>query len=208
MEFLLSKAAFGILSSVFVLVGGVPYLNDIRNKRVRPHVLSWLGWGFITALGAFAMLAEGSTWVTALLFGNAVMCLLIAFGSIILKTGVWSTGTQDYVLFGAGLLGLILWQTLDLPILALIFAIFADICFGIPTVIKTYKDPSTETPFAWGMSVISEILALFALQNLSFHEVAYPAYLFVYDATVLILILNIFKRKTIHIKEPEPNSPR
>jgi len=191
-----------------VLVGGGPYINDIRNKRVKPHVLSWLGWGFITALGAFAMLAEGSTWATALLFGNTVMCLSIAFGSIVLKTGVWSTGIQDYVFFGAGILGLILWQTLDMPILALICAIIADLCFGIPTIIKTFKDPSTETPFAWGMSVVSEVFGLLALQNLSFHEVAYPIYLFIYDSTVLVLIANIFKRKTIHIKEPEPTSPR
>ncbi|MFA5010302.1 MAG: hypothetical protein WC553_03740 [Patescibacteria group bacterium] len=208
MELLLSKATFGILSSAFVLVGCVPYLNDIIKRRVNPHILSWIGWGFLTAIGAFAMMAEGSTWATALLWGNTGACVLIVLGSIITKTGVWSTGLQDYVFFGAGLLGIVLWQVLDMPILALIFAILADACFGIPTMIKTFKDPSTETPFVWGMSVVSEVFGLLALQNLSFHEMAYPVYLFIYDVTVLILILNIFKRKTIHISESEPNSPR
>ena len=208
MEILFSKAAFGILSSACVLFGGIPYLNDIIKKRAHPHLLSWVGWGFLTTLGAFAMLAEGSTWATALLFGNTAICLLIVLGAIISKTGVWSTGLQDYVFFGAGLLGIVLWQTLDMPILALICAILADICFGVPTIIKTFKDPTTETPFVWVMSVVSEIFGLLALQNLSFHEAAYPIYLFIYDSTVLLLILKIFQRKTIHIPEPEPNSPR
>lgn len=196
MDFILSKATFGILSSLAILIGGLPYLNDIRLKRIKPHVLSWLGWGFITAIGAFAMLAEGSTWAVALVFANTVMCTLIALAAIITRTGVWSTGIQDFVFFGVGLLGIILWQTLDLPILALICAILADLSFGVPTIIKTFRDPSTETPFAWVMSVVGEIFGLLALSNLSFHEVAYPIYLFIYDSSVVLIIYKIIKKSS------------
>jgi hypothetical protein len=209
MEMILFKAIFGILSSVFVLIGSIPYFNDIRAKRANPHILSWLGWGFLTALGASAMLAEGSTWAVVILFANTGLCLIIALYSIITKAGVWSTeGKWDFVFFGIGVVGLILWQVLDLPILSLICAIFADFCFGLPTIIKTFKDPSTETPFVWGMCVVSEIFAMFALQNFSFHESAYPIYLFIFDTTVFLLVLKLIKRKTIHISETEPNSPR
>lgn len=208
MEILLSKAAFGIASSIFVLLGGLPYLNDIHKKRANPHVLSWLGWAFITALGAFAMLAEGSVWAVAILFANTALCLLIAVYSIIRKVGVWSTGKQDFIFFGIGILGLILWQVLDMPILALICAIIADFCFGAPTIIKTFKDPSTETPFVWATATISGFLSLFALQNLSFHEVAYPLYLFIFDGVVLILALGFITNGKARINEPEPTSPR
>lgn len=37
------KAGFGILSSIILIVGEIPYLRDIHNKKVRPHVLSWIG---------------------------------------------------------------------------------------------------------------------------------------------------------------------
>ena len=208
MELILSKATFGMLSSVFILVGGIPYINDILKRQVKPHVLSWLGWGFITAIGAFAMLAEGSTWAVALIFANTVMCLMIAFSAMTTKTGVWPTGIQDYVFFGAGLLGILLWQILDMPILALICAILADLAFGIPTIIKTFKDPTTETPLPWAMSVVAEIFGLLALQNFVFHEAAYTVYLFIFDMIVFLLILKIFKRKTIHIPETEPTSHR
>lgn len=208
MGFILSKATFGILAATFILIGGIPYINDIFKRRVKPHILSWLGWSFITAIGAFAMFAEGSTWTVALIFANTVMCLIIAFSAMTTKTGIWSTGVQDYIFFGAGLLGIALWQILDMPILALVFAILADLAFGIPTIIKTYKDPTTETPFPWAMSVVAGIFGILAIQHFVFYDAAYPVYLFIFDIIVFLLILKIFKRKTIHIEESELNSPR
>lgn len=189
------KAIFGILSSLFILIGGIPYIRDIYKKQAHPHVLSWIGWAFITALGASAMLADGSTWAVAILFANTTLCLIIAVYSVIRKVGVWSTTKWDYLFFGLGITGLVLWQVLNLPIIALICAIVADFSFGFPTIIKTYKDPSSETSFVWLTATISGLLSLFALQNFSFHEVAYPLYLFIYDSTVLLLVLKIIKKK-------------
>jgi hypothetical protein len=194
------KPIFGILSSIFVIIGGIPYLKDIYKGDAHPHVLSWLGWSFITALGGSAMLAEGSTWAVAILFANTLLCLSIAGYSIFKKVGVWSTGMYDYIFFGLGIIGLILWQTLDMPVIALVCAIVADFSFGFPTVIKTYKDPSTETSFVWLTAAISGLLSLFAVQNFSFSEAAYPIYLFVYDTVVLFLALKILRKQTYHIK--------
>lgn len=188
------RPILGIISSLVVLVGVIPYLKDIRQKKIHPHILSWAGWGFITALGASAMLAEGSMWVVTFLFANTLFCLLISIYSIIKKVGVWSTGLYDYVFFGLGILGLVLWQILSMPIIALVCAIFADLFFGIPTVIKTYKDPATETPSVWMASSLSALLSLFIIQSFTFHEIAYPLFLFIYDSLVLILVLKIIKR--------------
>ncbi len=188
------KALFGILSSIFVLVGAIPYLSDIHNRRAHPHVLSWIGWAFITALGGFAMLADGSQWVVAIIFANTISCLVIASYSIVRRVGVWSTTIWDYIFFGLGILGLILWQTLDMPVLALICAITADLSFGIPTIIKTYKNPDSETPFVWLTATISGLLSMFAIHAFSFSEVAYPVYLLIFDSVVLLLVLKIVTR--------------
>lgn len=189
------KALFGILSSAFVLIGAFPYLKDIHQKKAHPHILSWLGWSFITALGAFAMLADGSTWAVAILFANTALCIMVVMYSIIRKVGVWATSRMDMVFFGLGIVGLILWKTLDLPVLALICAIIADFAFGLPTIIKTYKDPASETSFVWITVTISGLLSLFAIQSFAFHEIAYPLYLFIFDTTVLLLVLKIIKKR-------------
>jgi hypothetical protein len=195
------KPIFGILSSIFVLLGGIPYLKDIYRGDAHPHVLSWLGWSFITALGGATMLAEGSTWAVAILFANTFLCLSIAGYSIIKRVGVWSTGIYDYIFFGLGIIGLILWQTLDMPVIALVCAIVADFSFGFPTIIKTYKDPTTETSFVWLTAAISGLLSLFAVQSFHFSEAAYPIYLFIYDTAVLLLVWEVISRSSkVNIK--------
>jgi uncharacterized membrane protein YfhO len=114
------KILFSILSSIFILIGGIPYLKDIHQGKAHPHVLSWIGWAFILALGASAMVAEGSAWIVIVLFSNSFLCLSIAGYSIFRKVGVWSTGIYDFVFFGLGILGLTLWQILDIPTIALV----------------------------------------------------------------------------------------
>jgi hypothetical protein len=192
-----SKLILGILSSVFVLIGALPYLKDIKHKKAKPQVLSWLGWAFITGLGAVAMLADGATWTAAIVFANMVLCLIIAFYSIVTKAGIWSVSNYDYVFFGLGIVGLILWQILDLPAIAIVFAILADLLFGLPTITKTYKEPSTETPFVWLTAVVSAILSLFAATNLSFTQLAFPFYLLLFDSTVLLLALRVIRSTKI-----------
>jgi len=194
-----TRAIFSLLSSVVLLAGAIPYFIDIHHGKARPHILSWIGWAFITALGASAMHAEGSRWVIAILVANSFNSLFIAAYATFKKVGIWSTGIYDYIFIGLGALGLVLWQTLDMPILALVSAITADLCFGIPTIIKTYKNPATETRFVWTAAAASGLLSLFAIQTFAFYEVAYPLYLFIFDATVLMLVLKIVKN---------PHSPK
>lgn len=191
---ILSHAIFGLISSALILIGAGPYIRDILNKKAHPHVLSWLGWGFITALGASAMYADGSTWPAAIVFANSVACLTIVLFSIINKVGIWQTSFFDWFFFGMGLLGIVLWQTLDLPVLALICALVADFSFGVPTIIKTYKDPSTETPFVWVAAASSGLFSIFAIEVWAFYEAAYPVYLLIFDTIVLLLVLRIVKR--------------
>lgn len=93
------KAIFGILSSFFILIGGIPYLIDIYHKKAHPHILSWIGWGLITALGAFAMLAEGGKWAVLILFANTLLCFSVAAYSIVKKVGIWQTSKADIIFF-------------------------------------------------------------------------------------------------------------
>ncbi len=190
-----SAAFFGVLSSFLILIGAIPYIKDIFKKQVHPHVLSWLGWGLITGLGAAAMYADGSTWMAVIVFANTIACLSIVFFSVIRRVGVWETSHFDWFFFAMGLIGVVLWQTLDMPVLALICAMIADFAFGVPTIIKSYKNPETETPFVWIAATLSGFFSLFAIEVVAFHEIAYPVYLLLFDSTVLLLVLKIVKKK-------------
>lgn len=184
------KALFGILSAIFILIGIFPYLRDVHNKRVNPHILTWIGWAFVTALGGSAMLASGSQWIVVILFANSFLCVFIALYSIFEKVGIWSTTNWDYMFFGLGILGLILWQTFNMPILALICSIVADFSFGMPTMIKTIKNPRTETYFIWLTASIADFFSLLSAKSFSFSELAFSTYLFIFETIMLFIILN------------------
>lgn len=189
MEF---KIISGILSAVFTLIGVSFYLYSIYKKENIPHILSWLGWAFITIIGAIAMLDSGSTWATIFIFANSFSCLSVAIYSIYKKTGVWSTNFYDYIFFGFGVLGIILWQILDAPFLAIILCVIADLLFAIPTVIKVYKNPNSETAKSWVPYCIAGVFGLLAIQTFSFSETIYPFYIF--SINFLILIIILFKK--------------
>lgn len=190
MEF---KATFGILSAFFTLLGAIFYLRSIYKREINPHFLSWLGWAFMTTIGAIAMLDSGSTWSTLFIFANSVSCISITIYSLYKKVGTWSTTVYDYGFFVLGILGIILWQIFDMPILAIIFCVLADLFFAIPTVVKTFKDPNSENATGWIPYCIAGVFGLLAIETFSSTEIIYPFYIFSLNSFVLMIIL--FKRR-------------
>ena len=183
------KATFGILSAFFTFAGLIPYFLEIHKRKIYPHNLSWLGWAFITFIGAIAMLSDGGTWSVVILFANSLSCILVVLYSIYKKVGVWSTTIYDYIFFGLGIFGIVLWQTFNLPIMAILCAVLADLFFGIPTIIKAYKNPKSETYLAWLFCSIAGLLSLFAVRSYVLVEFLYPLYLFIFDTLILLIII-------------------
>lgn len=183
------KAILGILSAVFTFGGLVPYFLNIHKKEIYPHNLSWIGWFFITFIGGVAMLYDGGGWSSVIIFANSLSCLIVVIYSIYKKVGVWSTTSFDYIFFILGILGIILWQTFNMPIIAIVCTVVADLSFGIPTIIKTYKNPKSEIYIAWLSCSLAGLLSLFAVKNFSLSEFLYPLYLFIFDTSILLIIL-------------------
>jgi hypothetical protein len=199
------KAIFGIGSAFFTLAGLIPYFIYIHKKQIYPHNLSWLGWAFITFIGGIAMLADKGEWSVVIVFANTLSCLIVVFYSIYKKVGVWSTNKYDYIFFGLGIFGVILWQTLNMPIIAIFCVVVADLLFGIPTIIKTYKYPKSEKYLAWLSCSIAGLLSLFAVKSFLLSEFLYPLYLFMFDTIVLSVILILKIKEKIFINKIKYN---
>ena len=172
-------------------------MRSIYRKESNPHVLSWLGWAFITLIGSLAMIDSGSKWSTLFIFANSFSCFTIATYSIYKKVGVWSTTIYDFLFFGLGILGIILWQTLDLPIAAIFLSVTADVFFSIPTLVKIYKNPKSENYVAWIPYCIAGIFGVLAISRLTLSEILYPTYVCVINIVMLLMIL-LLKEKNIN----------
>lgn len=182
------KFVFGILSTVFTFVGLIPYFLNVQKRIIYPHNLSWLGWAFITLVGGLAMLSAGSKWAVLILFANSASCIAVVLLSIYKKVGVWSTTKYDYLYFVLGIIGIILWQLFNVPLFAILCCVIADLCFGIPTLIKAYKNPKSENYLTWLACSLAGLFSVFALNSFQITESLYPLYLFSFDTAVLLIV--------------------
>jgi hypothetical protein len=87
----------------------------------------------------------------------------------------------------AAVLGIILWALTDNPNLAILFSLAADLFAGIPTVIKSYKHPETESWIAYAISALGFGMGVLAIQTFTFENYAFISYLFLMNGLLALL---------------------
>ena len=112
---------------------------------------------------------------------------LILLASFINKKAYWKTEPKDYYLMAAAIAGIILWALTDNPNLALTFALLADIFAGLPTVIKAYKYPETESWVAYAISTLGFGISILAIQTYTFENGAFVIYVFILNGLLAYL---------------------
>lgn len=181
------KIVVGIAAVIISFIGYIPYFRDILNKKTKPHVFSWFVWGLSGGIGFFAQIVSGAgsgAWIMGLGFTVCVAITILAF-----RQGEKTITLSDWVAFGGALLGLILWQLTDNPLLAIIFVILSDLLAFIPTFRKSYHKPHEETFVSWVFSSLKYLLALVAIQSYSLTTVLYPLYLSLSNGGFAIMLL-------------------
>lgn len=184
---------FAVLGAVVASLGGLYYLFETITGRSKPNRITWLLWGIfpmITFIAQRAQGVEGLSWAT---FVAGFIPILVFAASFINKKAYWKTHGLDYYLMIAAVVGIILWALTDNANLAILFALVADFLAAIPTIVKCYKHPETESWIAYGISTCG-----FALGMLAIHEFAFQNYAFITYLTILngIMAVLAFRRPT------------
>ena len=170
---------FAVIGAVVASIGGFYYLFDTITGKTKPNRVTWLLWGLFPMIIFVAQRAqgvEGLSWAT-LAAGFTPFLILLA--SFINKEAYWKTQPRDYCLMGAAFAGIILWALTDNPNLALTFSLLADVFAGLPTFIKAYKYPETESWVAYAISTFGFGISVLAIQTYTFENYAFVIYLFI-----------------------------
>jgi hypothetical protein len=186
---------FSVIGAVIASLGGLYYLYETILGKSQPNRVTWLLWGLfpmITFIAQRAQGVEGSSWLS---FAAGFTPLLIVAASFINKKAYWKTEPRDYILMAAALLGIILWLVTDEPNLAILFTLVADLFAGIPTLIKSYKYPETESWIAYAISTVGFGIGLLAIQTFDFQNAAFIIYLFVIQIVLTILTIRRPKKR-------------
>jgi hypothetical protein len=165
------------------------YLISTLRGKAKPNIVSWSLWG-LTALIAFAaQLCQGGGLA-------ALVTLAIAAGPLAVTAAAVLKGGQNLRLtrldvwcLVLAFAGIILWVRTDDPLLALVMSIAADIFASMPTVVKSYLTPHTESAAAYSLSVISMIVTLLTVRQWNVMSWAFPLYILVINLTLVTLIV-------------------
>jgi hypothetical protein len=173
---------FAVVGAVIGSIGGFYYLYETITGNARPNRVTWLLWGLLPMIGFVAQRAqgvEGLSWAT---FAAGFTPLLIFGASFLNKSAYWKTERRDYYVMVGALVGVVLWAVTDNPNLAILFALLADILAGLPTLIKSYRYPETESWIAYAISTIGFGLGVLAIPAYTFENYAFIVYLFAANA--------------------------
>ena len=182
----------GVLSACILLYAGYPYIRDILYGDARPNRVTWFGWILLSGSSALIQLTHHPDnsvfFVAADATLNAVIFILAFY------KGVTAFRRLDGICLFFGLLGMVLWLGLDQPVLALLSNIFADLCFGIPSIVKTYANPSSESLDSWRLQAIGTFIGLLSKTDIHLTNTLFPTFLFLTCFTFYLLAANIPQR--------------
>lgn len=173
-----------IVGALIGSLGGCYYLAETLTGRAQPNRITWLLWGLFPMVIFVAQRAQGVAGVSWASFVAGLTPLLVVAASFFNKQAYWRTEPRDVVLMAAAVLGLLLWALTDQPNLALLFSLLADGAASVPTLLKSYRHPQSESWVAYAVSAVGFGISLLSVQAHTFETTAFVAYLFLLNGTL------------------------
>ena len=173
----------GIIAALIQIGSAIPYVWDMLHGTTRPNIISFGLWGIIQLIAVFAQISAGASWSVLVLMAIVFNMGLIVFLGL-RGYGYKKYGSLDWTCLALAIAALVLWQITDEPLVALVFAVVADILASVPTIIKTFREPLSENVFSWFVSTIGPIVSIISLTKFDTANLIYPIYLIAMNGSI------------------------
>lgn len=179
------------------LAGVFSYIKETIKGNTKPNKVTWLLWSVAPLIATLAAISDGVKWSALPVFMSGFGPLLVLLASFINKSAYWKIEKFDYLCGLCSVLALVLWGVTKEPAIAIIFAIASDALAAIPTLIKSWKHPETETVDVYTTGLFNSITSFAAIRIWNFAEIAFPIYLMVINSSLIFSVLRkrIFKKE-------------
>lgn len=182
---------FALIGSAIGIVGYVLYLRSVFFGATRPHIFTWLIYAIIDALIFFIQLYDGGgpgAWVTFVgVIGNTAIALSC------IKSGERRIAQSDWISFAGALVGIVLWQAADSPLLAVVIVTITNTLAVFPTLRKSFMYPHEESIAIWALDLLRFSFALFALSSFTLTTALFPIGILITNSTLVGII--VMRRK-------------
>ena len=181
---------FVILGAVIGAVGQAGYVRDTIRGVTQPNRVTFLLWAAAPLL-AFAVEIHAGIGLQALMtFMVGIGPLAIFLASFVNRSSaaVWRIGPLDYVCGALSVLGTVAWLVTRHGTVALAASLLADALAGLPTVLKSWRQPETESAILYVGSTINAGITLLTINRVTSAALAFPLYIFVLGLFEVLLV--------------------
>jgi len=186
LQYLVFVSAFAALLAAFT------YIRSMFRGGAKPNRVTWLMWSIAPFIATAAAISNGVGWAVLPVFMAGFSPLLIFTFSFLTKKAYWKLTSFDYVCGVLSALAIVLWLVTKNPNVAIVFAISSDALAAVPTLIKEWHHPETESPWPYITGMFSALTSFGAATIWTFSEYAFPAYLVVIN---FLLFSFMYKKK-------------
>ncbi|MFA6024069.1 MAG: hypothetical protein WC777_02535 [Candidatus Gracilibacteria bacterium] len=185
------------LGALVSVCATLAYTRDMLHGKTQPNRVSWIMWAIGPLIGTAAGLANGVGLAVLPVFMAGFTCILVLLVSFTSKQASWKLSSFDYACGALSVLALLLWAITDQPAVAIVFAMISDSMAYIPTIIKAWKNPESESGLTYAAGTFSALTAFTVMELWTFSELAFPIYLIVANS---ILIFFIWRKKFLTLQ--------
>ncbi len=187
------KTVFLILATIVTVGCVLPYARDILRGTTKPNIVSWITWTLLTSIATAAEITAHE-YVAAIFTGAAVLetATIVILG---LKYGYVKYTNFDVVCQISAVLGIILWQIFNSPVIGVAASVTIDLVGALPTVRHSWLKPGEETWSTYALAGLGGVLAILALDSYNWVSLPYAVYIIFINGLLAGIILN--RRKTL-----------
>jgi hypothetical protein len=188
---------FVIFGAVLNLIGGGAYVLDTLKGKTHPNRVTWVLWTLAPFIAFAAEVGKGVGLQSLMTFMVGFIPLLVVIASFVSKKAEWQLTRFDLVCGALSIVGLILWLITQEGNIAICFAIMADGLAALPTIIKSYRYPETETYLAYLCGALAAIITLLTIDNWTFAQYGFPLYILIVNSILTLFTMSGGRLKPI-----------
>ena len=179
---------FVILGLILQLIGGWGYLVDTLKGKIQPNKVSWFLWTLAPLIAFAAEIKQGVGIQSIMTFSVGFVPLVIFIASFFNRKSFWKLARLDFSCGLLSLLGLLFWYLTQSGNIAIFFSILSDGLASVPTIIKSYREPESESGGVYFFGIINAGIALLTIKDWNFAHYSFPLYILFVDVLIFVLI--------------------
>lgn len=175
----------GYITIIIGLIGTVFYIKDMIKGETKPNKVTWFIWSLAPMIGAFLQFKSGGGLSAIPIFMAGFASLLVFLFSLFYKNSYWRISALDIICGVLSLTALVFWVVTKNFAISILFAILGDGLAYVPTLIKSWKFPETETSTIYFLGIVNYILGLLIIKDWHFSVYIFSIYLIIMNSITL-----------------------